>query len=204
MKTFLTILLSLFMYTASATQVLWAALSESSVIDNIAFRTYTDLTGNFVNAARLSVSDAGISQSEYSMDAVTQLALWIPYWGGEPQEYWEEDFPVTCLHDEDGDYYMGKWSSQFNLGDKPNPNATIFFELGYVADWDDFDSPFITLATATTTVQELIDGNFIYPSGTIYPPTQENWMPTQFHAVPEPSVSLLALLGIGMLLKRRK
>ena len=86
MKTFLTILLSLFMYTASATQVLWAALSESSVIDNIAFRTYTDLTGNFVNAARLSVSDAGISQSEYSMDAVTQLALWIPYWGGEPQE----------------------------------------------------------------------------------------------------------------------
>jgi hypothetical protein len=63
---------------------------------------------------------------------------------------------VTCLHDEDGDYYMGKWSSQFNLGDNPNPNATIFFELGYV-DWDDFDSPFITLATATATVQELME-----------------------------------------------
>ncbi len=184
---------------ANATTVLWAALDESSTINGIAFRSYSDPQNNFVNAARLSISDS----STYSMDSATQLALWIPEWGGEPQEYWEEDFPVTCLHDEDGDYYMGKWSSQFNLGDNPNTTKTVFFELGYV-DWDDFDSPFITLATASASVQDLIDGNYTYQSGTIYPPTQENWMPTQFNAVPEPTTALLALLGVGILFKRRK
>ena len=38
---------------------------------------------------------------------MTQLALWIPEWDGEPG-YWEEDFPVTCLKDEDGDWYMSR------------------------------------------------------------------------------------------------
>ena len=185
---------------ATASAILWAALDESSTIDGIAFRDYA--TQNlFVNAARLSVNESG--DSNYSMSAVTQLALWIPYWGGEPQEYWEEDFPVTCLKDEDGEYSMGKWSSQFNLGDNPNPNAMVFFELGYV-DWDDPEAPFITLATANATIQHLIDSDYTYQSGTIYPPTESNWMPTQFHSVPEPKSVVLAFLGAFLLLKRRK
>lgn len=185
--------------TANATTVLWAALDESSTINGIAFRSYSDPQNNFVNSARLSISDS----STYSMDSVTQLALWIPEWDGEPG-YWEEDFPVTCLHDEDGDYYMGKWSSQFNLGDNPDTTKTVFFELGYIADWDDFDSPFITLATASATISELNADKHIYPSGTLNPPIEADWMPTQFNAVPEPSIALLALLGVGMLFKRRK
>lgn len=196
-KIIATILIMLCCATNAAT-VLWAALDESSTINGISFRSYSDPQNSLVNAARLSISDS----STYSMDSVTQLALWTPPFDGEPG-YWEEDFPVTCLHDEDGDYYMGEWSSQFNLKDNPNLNAAVFFELGYV-NWDDFDSPFITLATATATVQELIDGNYTYQSGSIAPPDERNWMPTQFNAIPEPSTAILALLGVGMLFKRRK
>lgn len=198
MKKILTTILLFAVLVSNAATILWAALDESSTINGIAFRSYSDPQNNFVNAARLSVSDS----STYSMDSVTQLALWIPEWEGEPG-YWEEDFPVNCLHDEDGDYYMSEWSSQFNLGDNPDTTKTVFFELGYV-NWDDFDSPFITLATANATVQDLIDGNYTYQSGSIAPPDERNWMPTQFNAVPEPSATLLALFGIGMFLKRRK
>ena len=199
MKKIIATLLIMLCCTANATTVLWAALDESSTINGIAFRSYSNPQNNFVNAARLSISDS----STYSMNSVTQLALWIPEWDGEPG-YWEEDFPVTCLHDEDGDYYMGKWSSQFNLGDNPDTTKTVFFELGYIADWDDFDSPFITLATASATISELNADKHIYPSGTLNPPIEADWMPTQFNAVPEPSTALLALFGVGMFFKRRK
>lgn len=187
--------------TVNAATVLWAALNESSTIDGTAFRTYTD-SGMFVNSARLSIGGAGISQSGYSMDVVVRLPLWIPEWDGEPG-YWEEDFPVVCLKDDDDDWYMSEWSSQFNLGDNPNSTASVFFELGYV-DWNDDTAPFITLATATASVQDLIDGNYTYQSGSIAPPTERNWMPTQFHAVPAPSVIIMTLLGLTMLLKRRQ
>ena len=51
---------------------------------------------------------------------------------------------------------MGEWSSQFNLGDNPDTTKTVFFELGYVADWDDFDSPFITLATVSAILLSIV------------------------------------------------
>lgn len=185
---------------ATASRILWAALDESSKIDNIAFREYANESGLFVNSARLSIDNSG--SSSYSVDSVTQLALWIPPFEGDPG-YWEEDFPMTCLHDDDGDWYMGEWSSQFNLGENPNTSATVFFELGYV-DLNDDTAPFITLATANASVQSLIDGNYTYMAGTIYPPTEQNWMPTQFTTVPEPSSVILAMIGVLLLLKRRK
>ena len=183
--------------SVQAVTVLWAALDESSVVDEngsiVPFREYVNGAGQFVNAARLVTNG-------------NPIPLWIPEWDGDPG-YWEEDFPVTCLKDEDGEYSMGKRSSQFNLGNKPDTSMAVIFELGYVADWDDESSSFITLATAQSTIGELIDGNYTYPSGTIYPPTQENWMPTIFYAdspIPEPSSVSLFLSGLLILMLSRK
>ena len=193
MKKFLTICAIFLSLTVRAATILWAALDESSTIDSIAFRDYNDPRNLFVNAARLSVSD----NSSYSSGSVTPLYLWIPEYDGDPG-YWEEDFPVVCLKDEDGDWEMPEWSSQFNLGDNPNLNHIVFFELGYT-DWDDPTAPFVTIATASASIQQLIDGKFTYPSGTLWPPDERNWMPTQFHAVPEPSAFMFGLLGCSLL-----
>ena len=209
MKALITTILALAALGANAARILWAALDESATIDSVAFRSYEDAQSRFVNAARLSVSSIGARQDEYAQSQVVQLALWIPEYGGDPG-YWEEDFPVVCLRDDDGTYEMGDWSSQFNLGDDPNTSSTIFFELGYV-DWDDDTAPFVTMATATATIQWLESEDpsigklsYIYSSGTLAPPGETNWKPTYFHAVPEPATGAMLLIGIAMLMKRRK
>ena len=196
-KKIITIALAMIAISSSASRILWAALDESSTIDGVAFRSFENNEGLYVNAARLSISNSG----SYSMDSVTPLALYIPAWEDEPA-YWETEWPVTCLRDENGTYPMGIWSSQFNLGDNPNLKSVVFFELGYV-NWYDDTSPFITLATANATIQDLTN-TYTYESGSIAPPGYSNWMPTNFHAVPEPSTAVLAMLGTCLLLKRRK
>ena len=189
------------------TQVLWAALDENATINGIPFREYVDSNGLDVNAARLSMGNPGIGVNDYAMEVVTQLALWIPEYEGDPA-YWESEHPEICLKDEDGEYPMGRYSYQFDLGDNPNSATVIFFELGHIADWDDLDSPFITLATASDTIGNLIVGNYTYTSAIPWGPDDvdtKNWMPTQFRAitVPEPSTALLAIFGIALLLHRR-
>ena len=181
-----------------AGQVLWAALDESSIVDvndsRVPFREYMNGAGQFINAARI-VADGNPAR------------LWMPEYEGEPG-YWEEDFPVTCLKDEDGEYPMGEYSSQFDMGDDPKNSMMVIFELGYVADWDDESSPFIALATAQSTYGQLDSEKHIYQAGTLLPPVETNWMPTIFYAdtpIPEPSIAILAIFGIcAMLLKRKQ
>ena len=181
---------------ASAVQVLWAALDEDSRIEvNGTYWSvldYRDSNWRFVNAARLVANGA-------------QMALWIPEYDGNPA-FWEEDFPVVCLKDEDGWYGMPVWSSQFSAGENPDDSEVIVFELGYV-DWSDDTSPFVPLATAESTYGQLRDDRHTYESGTIAPPDESNWMPTMFQGlgpVPEPSVSTLLLVGAVVLLAWRK
>lgn len=203
MKALITTILALAALGANAARILWASIDEAADIDSVAFRSYEDTQSRFVNAARLSVSSIGAAQSEYDQSQVVQLALLIPAWDGD-QEYWEDDFPVVCLRYNDDTYEMGDWSSQFNLGDDPASDARIFFELGYVENWDDYDNiSFVTLAVASATIQELVDGSYTYVSGSITPPAERNWKPTHFHAVPEPATGALLLIGVAMLMKRR-
>lgn len=75
MKKWLAIISAVLAFHAHGATVLWAALDESATIDGIAFRDYVDASSSFVNSARLSIGDAGISQSGYSMDVVVQLPL---------------------------------------------------------------------------------------------------------------------------------
>lgn len=206
MKTLIISLITLIAATTFANQILWAALDEGSTIEGTAFRNYVDSEGREVNAARLSIGTPGVNMVNYAMEVVQQLSLWIPPYGGD-SGYWETEHPETCLKDEDGEYSMevGTFGSQFNLGDNPNSAVMVFFELGHVADWDDLDSPFVTLAYAGATITALDAEKHIYPSGTINPPVEAEWAPIQFRAVvPEPSTAILALLGTCLLLKRRK
>ena len=181
---------------AGAVQVLWAALDDDARIEvngtHWSVLNYRDSNGRFVNAARLVMNG-------------NPMALWIPESKYIPVAYWETEFPVVYLRDEDGWYGMGEWSSQFDMGENPDDSEVIVFELGYV-DWDDDTAPFIPLATAESTYGQLYSDKHTYESGTILPPGETNWMPTMFHGldpIPEPSVSALLLVGAVVLLARR-
>ena len=87
-----------------------------------------------------------------------------------------------------------------NVKDSDPLNVEIFFDLGY---WDENSNwDFVAMATASAYVDSEFWNAHSYESGTSAPPTETPWRP--FVAVPEPSTTFLALLGIGMLLKRRK
>ena len=179
---------------SNAATVLWAALDENSVVSTDGstqyILDYRNNAGQYINAARIVIDDG-------------PAPLWIPEYGGDPA-YWETEYPEVCLQDEDGWYGMPKWSSQFNMEENPDNDMAVIFELGYI-DWDSTD-PFVTLAVAESTYGQLDLDNHIYPAGTLAPPTEANWMPTVFYAnslVPEPSTSILLLVGAGGLLLRR-
>ena len=85
--------------------------------------------------------------------------------------------------------------------DNTSLTAIVSFDIGY---WDENkDWAFVPIATAITTLGEIWDAH-TYEAGTLAPPTQMPWRPDYFVAVPEPSTAILALLGVGMLLKEGK
>ena len=178
-------------------QVLWAALDESSLINvngsTVHFLDYRNGSGQFINAARIVAGG-------------NPAPLWIPQSIYIPEAYWETEYPEICLRDDEGWYGMPEYSSQFDMGNNPDDNMMVIFELGYI-DWDDESSPFITLATAESTYGQLNSEKHIYPAGTLNPPIEANWMPIIFYAyspVPEPSITILALLGACAILLKRK
>ena len=93
-------------------------------------------------------------------------------------------------------------------------SASDFFvmELGYIDyDMGDYDDPttwdtFHLMAYSDLfTLQELYDACHISPRSALAPPPYVTpWTPDTLYAVPEPSTALLALLGVGIFLKRRK
>ncbi len=177
---------------AFSSEVLWAALDEAAVINMNGtisnFHNYQSPNGLTINAARITTKD--------EHGNIVALPLWV-------ETYWETEFLEVCLSDEDGYYGMPEWSSQFNLGEYSDDNMDVVFELGYV-DWDS-DNPFITLAVANSTYGQLYDDKHTYESGSIAPPGYSNWMPTVFYVpVPEPSIVVLAMIGLCLFLMKRK
>lgn len=86
---------------------------------------------------------------------------------------------------------------------EPTWNAETIFELGY---WDN-DWNFIPLASSDSVLLNNLDNEHIYETGSLAPPVETPWKPIDFYTdyqVPEPSITILTILGTCILLLKRK
>lgn len=179
------------------TQVLIAGVPDNATIDGVNYQQYQDSDGHVVEYGRIKMGS--------DLSSALLLATWIEGYYDENNDWvnindWEYEYPETMV--------PFTWS-QYLVGTDPDTSLNAYFELGYI-DWD--TDEFVSLAYASASIASLYgvpeDARtwHIYSAGSIDPfdASQSPWEPTLFHAVPEPSTAILALLGTCLLLKRRK
>lgn len=177
---------------ATANRILWLDIrGDLSTVSGEAFGDFMDRNG---------VSDIGLD-----MMAVTpsgQILTWYNDYGSG----FEEDDIGPWLLPEGGDGYA--WSAQnqqINITDVSDSD-TVRILAGYF-DWDAIgDGPldmnyYTALAYTDASLSSLT--SFMYENHDINPP-KPHWIPTTWTPVPEPSTASFAILGMILLLKRRK
>lgn len=229
-KIVMSLVMALFAMSAMAANIKWWTKSAEENLADLGQRT----TSQFANAPDqtrgnqvMFVGINGNASVEYNNTVMT-LAQWSSLMPTSSDEYGEYSLGamririgdrVLQAYLGDGDWYDcttevffdgdggGYWQPggdpggyQVGMLTDADLSATAFFELGIM---DDDTWEFTALAFASKPVSELWD-DYTYPPGTLYPLDEGIWRPDYFHAVPEPSTAILALLGTCLLLKRRK
>ena len=72
--------------------------------------------------------------------------------------------------------------------------------------WDSLieDYNWSPLAYSDTVEGQWLKQKYTSEEGSLAPPTFTTWTPMNYHTVPEPSASLLCIIGLGVLLLKRK
>lgn len=204
-KTIIGLVMILFTMTAAATQVLWVGVDEQALVhlpeQTVSIVDWMNLIGN----APLNVAPVDIGGRIRIGNTALPAGYEYPEGQNPPAVSFDDDiseFGLVMVDDNDeptGAY--ADWQP-IKLPEGITPSHTaIYYDIGY---WDaNADWEFVVVATATGFVDEIWD-NHTYTAGTLAPPTETLWKPDNFHAVPEPSAAILALLGVGMLFNRRK
>lgn len=126
------------------------------------------------------------------------LRIYIPGFGWEDGELGVEIISTGS----EGNYEFGH-TGAFEIPTTITDTTMVRMELGlYVPDGDDWTVDIFAYSAAVP-FSELYGK---YTTGSpIPPPNFVDWMPRDFYtSVPEPSAAILALLGVGMIFKRRK
>ena len=118
------------------------------------------------------------------------------------------DFGVLVLDANDewtGDYT--DWQPiRLSSSDMSQP---VYFDIGIYQETSpgSGEYEFVPLATATETLGNLW-GTHTYEAGTLAPPSQTAWKPTDYYyevlPVPEPSTAALTMAGLALLFRRRR
>lgn len=197
------ILIMLCCVFANAAQILWAGVNENALVH---LGNQTQTVAEWISSLQLTPIDvggririgdtalpAGFQTDPYNKDSVVFFDDASEFELGVSEEI-EEDVYIW----KEGMY--ADWQP-IKLPSESPSHVKIYFDIGYWdenADWD-----FVAVATATDYLDNIWNAH-TYTTGTLAPPTETPWRPDNFYAVPEPSTALLALLGVGMLFKRRK
>lgn len=102
-----------------------------------------------------------------------------------------------------GSPYYGVEYQQSHFPTELGTEMLFSIELGRM-DWDDdtyMSGKFEVLAESDKYTYEMVKDH-MYPLSDLNPPVTD-WMPMNYYSVPEPSSSLLLLVGIGLLALRR-
>ena len=188
------LVMALFAINAMADRILWLDIrGDLSNVSGEAFGDFMDRNGVLDGLDMMAITLSGQS-----------LTWYVDNGSG----FEEEDVGPWLLPEGTGDGYA--WSArnqQVNITGVSDSD-TVRILAGYF-DWDAIgDGPldmnyYTTLAYTEATVSALSSADYIYEPFDTDPPKQ-HWTPTTWNAVPEPSTAILALLGVGMLFKRRK
>ena len=186
--------------SAQATYVLWVGVDKNAVI-HAGENTYS--IPQFASIVRQPMENMG-GRILVGNEVMPPYYEWPP----DSKKYVYDDLTVDeygvdsfNLDVENSDEYADWQAIHLANSDKL---AEVIFELGY---WeDDGYGDFVPLATATDTLENLWNKH-TYETFTLAPPTETPWRPIDFYTdypVPEPSITILTMLGICALLLKRK
>lgn len=198
MKKALTTILALLTILSSATQIMWVGIDKNALVhinDNVLS------INDWITTLQCAPEDVGacIRVGDTAMPAGYE----DPPYQQPPSVVFDEDISefcviVTDIYGEPTGMYADWQPIRLDNTDK---SATVYYDIGY---WDEnLDWEFVTVATATDMLGNLWNQH-TYEAGTLLPPTETPWKPSDYYAIPEPSPSILAILGTLFLLKRRK
>ena len=200
-KKFILVICFLFSLTLLGEEIMWWMVDDTATVDNqdiITFLQPYPEDENHWCAARVKITGKDIG--------TIYLDIESPDFPGERFNGAEG----AWLGDSGSGYWgTGNWANQSPLDGftKEIWNEALFqMEIGYlsfnevldVVDWS-------TLAETDPIAKNLLSQH-LYERGTLMPPDYSQWTPTDFHTVnvPEPSSNLLFLVGLSILMLRRK
>ena len=207
MKTMIKILFLLFVCMAMSVQaeyVLWVGVDKNAVV-HAGENTYS--IQQFANIVGQPMANMGgrILVDGVAMPAgYEHLPREIP-----PRVDFDDDFSEFGLAVvDDYDVWTGSYADwqPIKLGEE-NPTTLdigVIFEIGYWDENDDWN--FIPLGSSNSFPLSEMDDHY-YEAGTLAPPTETPWRPIDFYTdypVPEPSTTLLTVLGACVCLLSRK
>ena len=196
----MSLVIALFAMSAMANRIMWVGIGDNPQVEVNGVMTPL---GTWI--ASLPCNPADVAARIRINDEVMPAGYEDPPGQNPPAVSFDDeitDFGVLMVEESSQDTWtpVVPWTYSDRQPirlDNTDLNATVFFDLGYV----DADGNFTQVASTSAVLGDLWDSH-TYEAGTLLPPTETPWRP--FAAVPEPSTTILALFGVGMLLKRRK
>lgn len=205
-KTIFVLVMALFAMSAMANRILWFGIDKNTPVN------FADGSSVVLNNLDYDTQANTFKAAVYDSSASQVLAyLDLYYEEKEPEKHWvkEDGFNEGDLMFVDqGQKYLGTNWQPAAIPDWVSDTMKLCIEIGFldVSSWTDDPSTWVG------DVQLFAKSDFVsfgeldehsYISGTLAPPTETPWKPSYF-AVPEPSTTILAMLGVGLLIKRRK
>ena len=161
-------------------------------------------------AARVKLTDANGTVLGIYFDSIVEDGTWGVWIGDNGDGSWGSGVP-TGNQSPTGHktFYASLDDPTTTILENPATIEALFImELGYNAyDPNIDDYVWTTIAQALPEeTYETLRANYMYGEGSIAPPTQKVWTPTEFYttSVPEPSSTILCLLGLSLFMLKRK
>lgn len=210
MKRLIVILLSCLTFLNGSGNVLYWQVTEDATVDRGNIKDFVESFGTYEGelpngdtyisynvAARVKVTGGNLSQPEY---------LRIYFGDGE---FEDGSLGLDLAPDTGGYWGLGVSSpvqssvEEYGYGSELFKEYAFMVELGELT-WDDVakDLNWTTIAQSDEFAAEMLS-QYIHERFELAPPSLAAWNPN-FHTVPEPSTSLLCLLGSSLLILRRK
>lgn len=186
--------------TVHSDELMYWMVNESATVDGTSISIFlSDYPEDDTHwsAARIKVTGPGIGTR---------------YLDIESPEYGRTSGEEGAWIGDAGDGYgvsTGNWANQSpfaldGIDQELFKEAMVSVELGYIT-WDEVLDviDWVTLAETDPVAKSTLN-QYLYERGTLAPEPKWQWVPTEFHTVPEPSTRTLVLVGASLPLLRRK
>lgn len=206
MKKFLTILVCVLAF-ASFGDVLWWMVDDSATVDGRNVHSFVSSYGIWTEVD----PDSGEEFSGYNVGARVKvtfadgrsetLPIVYPDFPGETSDYVE--FFDGGGHNASG-FGTGEWATSSPFSHEMLAETLFQIQLGELT-WNEALNVFdwSTLAESDPVAKSMLSDH-IFEGPAWNTPANSQWIPTDFHTIPEPNSGLLILVGFGILCLKRK